>query len=258
MKRVLTALVLIPFILYVVYLGPFWLLFGVTALVALICYSEYSAIAAGYGVGKLGPVGYAAGILVLLARPQDGYVVFTLLTLIGLALALRQPDPSKALPYAAALAFGIVYIFGSWKFAILLRSESVHWLGYGLILNWIGDTCAYFVGRAIGKHKMAPVVSPNKSWEGAMSSLVASLIFGVIYLNRAVPAVSPLQAGIVSVAANVAGQIGDFAESVLKRGAGLKDSSTLLPGHGGLLDRVDSSLFALPVVYLNLYLNSPH
>ena len=257
MKRVLTAVVLIPVILYVVYLGPFWLLFGVTAIFALICYSEYAVIAAGYGVEKLGPAGYASGILVLLARPQDGYLIFTLLTLIGLSLALRLPDPSKALPYAAALAFGIVYIFGSWKFAILLRNENAHWLGYGLILNWIGDTSAYFVGRRIGKHKMAPVVSPNKSWEGAMASLVGSLLFGVIYLNRAFPAISPLQAGAISVAANVAGQIGDFAESVLKRGAGLKDSSALLPGHGGFLDRVDSTLFALPVIYLGLYLIAP-
>ena len=254
MKRLLTALLLIPTVLYVVYFGPPWLLFGVTALVAVICYSEYAGIAAGYGITKPGPVGYAAGLLVLAMRPQDAPLVFTLLALISLALALRH-DLAKTLPNAAFLLFGIVYIFGSWKFAILLRAKSPHWLAYGLVLNWVGDACAYYVGKSVGRRNMAPNVSPKKTWEGAVASLVGSVIFGVVYLNRALPAVSLVEAGLLSVVVNIAGQTGDLAESALKRGAGVKDSSTLLPGHGGLLDRVDSSLFALPVVYLKLYLS---
>jgi len=254
MKRLLTALLLIPTVLYVVYFGPPWLLFGVTALVAVICYSEYAGIAAGYGITKPGPVGYAAGLLVLAMRPQDAPLVFTLLALISLALALRC-DLGRTLPNSAFLLFGIVYIFGSWKFAILLRAESPHWLAYGLVLNWVGDACAYYVGKSVGRRNMAPNVSPKKTWEGAVASLVGSVIFGVVYLNRALPAVSLVEAGLLSVVVNIAGQTGDLAESALKRGAGVKDSSTLLPGHGGLLDRVDSSLFALPVVYLKLYLS---
>lgn len=254
MKRLLTALLLIPTVLYVVYFGPPWLLFGVTALVAVICYSEYAGIAAGYGITKPGPVGYAAGLLVLAMRPQDAPLVFTLLALISLTLALRG-DLVKTLPNAAFLLFGIVYIFGSWKFAILLRAESAHWLAYGLVLNWVGDACAYYVGKSVGRRNLAPNVSPKKTWEGAVASLAGSVIFGVVYLNRALPAVSLLEAILLSVVVNIAGQAGDLAESALKRGAGVKDSSTLLPGHGGLLDRVDSSLFALPVVYLKLYLS---
>ena len=254
MKRLLTALLLIPTVLYVVYFGPPWLLFGVTALVAVICYSEYAGIAAGYGITKPGPVGYAAGLLVLAMRPQDAPLVITLLALISLALALRH-DLGRTLPNSAFLLFGIVYIFGSWKFAILLRAESPHWLAYGLVLNWVGDACAYYVGKSVGRRNMAPNVSPKKTWEGAVASLVGSVIFGVVYLNRALPAVSLVEAGLLSVVVNIAGQTGDLAESALKRGAGVKDSSTLLPGHGGLLDRVDSSLFALPVVYLKLYLS---
>jgi len=254
MKRLLTALLLIPTVLYVVYFGPPWLLFGVTALVAVICYSEYAGIAAGYGIVKPGPVGYAAGLLVLAMRPQDAPLVFALLALISLALALRG-DLVKTLPNAAFLLFGIVYIFGSWKFAILLRAESPHWLAYGLVLNWVGDACAYYVGKSFGRRNLAPNVSPKKTWEGAVASLAGSVIFGIVYLNRALPAVSLVEAGLLSVVVNIAGQAGDLAESALKRGAGVKDSSTLLPGHGGLLDRVDSSLFALPVVYLKLYLS---
>lgn len=255
MKRLVTALFLIPTVLYVVYLGPPWLLFGVTALVALICYSEYAGIAAGYGIAKPGPVGYAAGLLVLAMRPQDATLVFTLLALIALLLALRR-DLVKTLANAAFLLFGIVYIFGSWKFAILLRAESAHWLAYGLVLNWVGDACAYYVGKSMGRHALAPTISPKKTWEGSVASLGGSVIFGIVYLNRALPAVSLLEAGLLSVVVNIAGQAGDLAESALKRGAGVKDSSTLLPGHGGLLDRVDSSLFALPVVYLKLYLSA--
>jgi phosphatidate cytidylyltransferase len=112
------------------------------------------------------------------------------------------------------------------------------------------------VGKGLGRHGLAPNISPKKTWEGAVASLVGSVIFGIVYLNRALSAVSLLEAALLSVAVNIAGQAGDLAESALKRGAGVKDSSSLLPGHGGLLDRVDSSLFALPVVYLKLYLSA--
>ena len=256
MKRLITAFLLIPTVLYVTLLGPPWLVFAVTALVALICYSEYCAIASGYGVSRSGPVGYAAGLLVLAAKPETGFLVMTLLALLALGLSLRAQDLSRALPDAALWLTGIVYIFGAWKFAILLRAASPHWLTYALALNWVGDGAAYYVGKLWGRHKMSPVASPQKSWEGAAASLVGSVIFGVIYLGRFVPSVSLIEAVVLTALANAAGQIGDLAESALKRGAKMKDSSTLLPGHGGLLDRVDSSLFAMPVVYLKLYLAS--
>lgn len=255
MKRLITAALLIPFILSVVYLSPPWVLFGVTAIVALICYSEYSGLAAGYGVAKPGPVGYAAGLLVLAMKPEDGYLILTLLAVVALSLVLRLDDLRQALPQAAFLLFGVVYIFGTWKFAILLRGVSAHWLAYALILNWVGDGFAYYTGKSIGRHRLVTRISPNKTWEGSIGSLVGSVLFGVLYLNRTL-AVPPLEAGLLSAVANIAGQAGDLAESALKRGASVKDSSTLLPGHGGLLDRVDSTLFALPVVYLKLYFSS--
>src|SRR5262249_33821291 len=108
---------------------------------------------------------------------------------------------------------------------------------------------AYFIGRKLGKHKLATRVSPNKSWEGAAASVAASMLFGAAYLTRFVEGVTILEAIGITAAANIAGQIGDLAESAMKRGAGVKDSGTILPGHGGFLDRVDSTLFTLPVVY---------
>jgi len=255
MKRLLTAAVLIPFILYVVYLGHPWLLFGVTALVALICYSEYSGLAAGYGVTKPGPVGYAAGLLVLAMNPQDGYLILTLVAVIALSLVLRLDDLHQALPHAAFLLFGIIYIFGAWKFAILLRAASPHWLAFALILSWAGDSLAYYAGKSFGRHQLASRISPNKTWEGSVASLAGSMVLGIFYLHLTL-SVPMLEAAALSAAANIAGQAGDLAESALKRGANAKDSSSLLPGHGGLLDRVDSTLFALPVVYLKLYFDS--
>ncbi|MBV9441330.1 MAG: phosphatidate cytidylyltransferase, partial [Acidobacteriaceae bacterium] len=100
-----------------------------------------------------------------------------------------------------------------------------------------------------GKHRLAPVVSPKKSWEGAAASVAASVLFGFLYLKTLVPVIAFWHIAVLAILGNVAGQFGDLTESAFKRGANVKDSGNLLPGHGGMLDRVDSSLFALPTVY---------
>jgi phosphatidate cytidylyltransferase len=255
MKRVLTALVLIPLIVYVVLWSPAWAVLAVTALVALLCYHEYTGIAAGYQAGRLGPLGYGAGLLIL-ALPSEGAALLAAVAaaLIALSLALRADDLRGGIARAAFLLLGVVYVFGCWRFAPLLGAQNRYWLMYALMLNWIGDIGAYYVGRAVGRHKLAPIVSPGKSWEGSAASLAASLLFGFFFLRWAIPAVPTAAALALTAAANVAGQFGDLCESALKRGAGVKDSGTLLPGHGGMLDRVDSTLFTLPVVYLYLAL----
>jgi phosphatidate cytidylyltransferase len=253
MKRVLTAVVLIPLVLYIVLLGSAWLVYAAVAAVAMLCYREYCGIAEGYGVARLGPLGYAAGLAVLAIR-EDGVIFLTALALVGISLATRSAELSEALPRASALMLGVIYIFGAWKCAILLREASPYWLLFALAINWVGDISAYYAGKNIGMHKLAPRVSPGKSWEGAIASVVASIGFGLLYLRRFFPQMPLVEVIAVSAAANVAGQLGDLAESALKRGAGVKDSGTLLPGHGGLLDRVDSTLFTLPAVYLYLRL----
>jgi phosphatidate cytidylyltransferase len=131
-----------------------------------------------------------------------------------------------------------------------LRAISPYWTFFALSLNWAGDIAALYVGRSIGRHKLAPEVSPAKSWEGSIGSTVASVIYGALYFPRLLPSVPLAEALGLTVIANVAGQLGDLCESAIKRGAGVKDSGNLLPGHGGWLDRVDSTLFTLPVVYL--------
>ena len=251
MKRFFTAVALIPIVVYVVLWANFWAFFGVLVAVAFLCYREFDAVAAAYGFGPPGPLGYGAGLLLLVAR-QEAWLLILGLALILMAAAMHGDDLAKALPRAAVLLAGIVYIFGAWKCAMPLRDLNPHWLMYALLVNWVGAAGAYYVGRRWGRHKMAPRISPNKSWEGAVASLVASILIAGPYLLHFVPWIAIGQAAALTVAANAAGQLGDLTESAIKRGAGLKDSGAILPGHGGFLDRVDSTLFSLPLIYAYL------
>jgi len=252
MKRLLTAVILAPSIGYIVLAGPGWLFSLVVAAIAMFCFAEYSTIVESQGIPRPGVIGYGAG-LTLLFLQQSELIFLVVFALCAMALAMRLGDLSKALPYVGALVLGVVYIFGAWRFAGLLREQSPHWLFYALALNWIGDTAAYYTGSKFGKRRLAPVISPKKSVEGAVASLLASLAFGIPYLHYFLPAVPPAEAVALTAGANLAGQLGDLAESALKRGAGVKDSGSSLPGHGGWLDRVDSSLFTMPAVYLYLW-----
>lgn len=248
MKRILTAMVVAPLVVYAVGWGHLYFFLAVLSSIALLCYYEYAGIVAAYGIEKPGPFGYAAGLVVLLV-PHDAAFAVTLIALLSLSLGLSSRDLAKSLPRAAAVFFGVIYIFGAWRVSIQLRERSNWWLLFALLLNWLGDSAAYYIGRRLGKHKMAPRISPAKSWEGAAASLVASSVFAALYLPRLIPAVALAPAILIGFAGNIAGQIGDLAESALKRGAGVKDSGNMLPGHGGWLDRVDSVLFAMPVIY---------
>jgi phosphatidate cytidylyltransferase len=172
-----------------------------------------------------------------------------LLAIALMSLELRQADFSKILPSAATALFGVVYIFGAWRAALALRAINPHWLMIALLVSWAGDTAALYIGRAFGRRKLAPRVSPSKTWEGAIGSVAGGVLAAHIYAHFLIPSASPWAVLAVAAAGNIAGQVGDLCESAFKRGAGVKDSGTTLPGHGGWLDRIDSSLFSIPVVY---------
>jgi phosphatidate cytidylyltransferase len=255
MKRILTALVLIPIIVYVVLWANYWVFALVLASAACLSYREYDAIAARYGFGAPGILGYGIGLLLLFwERQREPWLLIAVAALLALALALRTNELGKALPRAALLVMGVIYVFGCWKCALLLREANHHWLMYGLLVNWAGDIGAYYVGRNFGRRKLAEHISPQKTWEGAVGSLATSVLLAGAYLWRFLPGVGWPQIIGLTLAANAAGQVGDLAESAMKRGASIKDSGAILPGHGGFLDRVDSTLFALPVIYAYLQL----
>jgi phosphatidate cytidylyltransferase len=248
MIRVITGLLLAVAACYIVFLSP-PLVFKLAALyVGGTCYWEYSGIAAHHGIRRPVVFGFLAGALFILAAPYAP-LGLSLLAIGALISALRRDTLGEILPQTSSEFFGAIYTFLPWHFAELLRLRSVHWLFFALAVNWSGDTAAYYVGRAFGKHRLAPVVSPKKSWEGAAGAVVGSVIFGALYMGYFEPHVALWKIILIAIVANIAGQFGDLAESAMKRGAGVKDSGSILPGHGGLLDRVDSSLFAVPVVY---------
>jgi phosphatidate cytidylyltransferase len=253
MKRLLTALALIPPVVYLALWSPDWAVLAAVLLVASLCYYEYAAIAARLAPATFAPLGYVAGVL-LVVLPSETTLTLTLFTLAAMTLAMRTEDLAHALPRSAFAVLGVLYIFGGWRCAMLVRAVNPHWLMFALLVNWTGDAGAYYVGKNLGRHKLAPRVSPAKTWEGTFGSVAVSLLLAGGYLWRFIPTLPLWQIVVITIAANLAGQIGDLAESALKRGAGVKDSGALLPGHGGMLDRVDSTIFALPVIYACLRL----
>lgn len=248
MQRLITAIALIPVALYLIFFAPPWLFITAAALMSFLCYWEYSGLVAAYGIRRPGLLGIFSG-LVLLFRPQYTLLGVALLVAVALILLLKKVDLREILPQVACALFGAFYTFAPWEFSIELRRISVHLLFFALALNWVGDTAAYYGGRAFGRHPLAPVISPKKTWEGATTSVIVSVVLGVLYLGRFMPHVPYWEMILMAVVGNIAGQFGDLVESGIKRGAGVKDSGTLLPGHGGMLDRVDSSLFSLAFVF---------
>jgi phosphatidate cytidylyltransferase len=249
MKRVITALGLIAIAAYLIGWAPTPLFIAGALSFGVLCYWEYGGLVVENAIPRPGIAGWLTG-LVIVFFPEFTLPGVSILLLCSFVVALRRDNLREVLPQVAAAFMGAFYAFAPWRFAIDLRAISPHLLFFALALNWVGDSAAYYVGRRFGKHKLAPVVSPGKSWEGASASALGAVAFGVLYLGHFVPQIPWWQVALIAALASAAGQLGDLAESALKRGAGVKDSGNLLPGHGGILDRVDSSLFALPVVYV--------
>jgi phosphatidate cytidylyltransferase len=254
MQRLITAIGLVVFAGYLIGWAPQPVFIVATLGMSLLGYWEYAELVKRHSIPKPGIFGFLAGVVILFwpETPLHGVsmlAVISILTLAAFITSLRYLNLRDVLPQVACAFLGAFYTFAPWRFSYDLRRQSVHLLFFALALNWAGDSTAYYVGRAFGKHKLAPIVSPKKSWEGAIGSVIGSVIFGLLYLGHFKPEIAWWNVVLMAVVANVAGQFGDLAESAMKRGADVKDSGNLLPGHGGVLDRVDSSLFALPVVY---------
>jgi len=147
---------------------------------------------------------------------------------------MRGDDLAKALPRAAVLLTGVVYIFGAWKCAMPLRELNPHWLMYGLLVNWTGDMGAYYVVGG-GPAQDGAAGKPQQILGRSGGIVAASVLIAGAYLLHFVPWIATAQVVALTIAANAAGQLGDLAESAIKRGAGLKDSGAILPGHGGFL-----------------------
>ncbi|HLZ50507.1 MAG TPA: phosphatidate cytidylyltransferase [Candidatus Acidoferrum sp.] len=277
-KRVATAVVLIPCVVGLVLWGSTALLAVGMALVILLALFEYFALGEAIGhrayrfwtatcalllvyvqwlaaiapsyelVGGLAFHREVGRILGILPTVQDVFFIFVL-GVAALTLWTKRPVV-EALPAAGISASGLLLVAFPLTFAIRLHgrgSEGPKFLLFALVITWAGDTAAYFAGRALGKRPLAPVLSPKKTWEGTIASLLGALLVAVLFSRwMFVPAAHLLAMAAVG---NVAGQAGDLLESAYKRSAGVKDSGALLPGHGGVLDRIDALILAIPVVW---------
>ena len=290
MKRVLTAVVLVPLVLLVVFRAPLMLFAVVIGVIVLLTLHEYLGVVEKYDIKPVRWAAYGLSILMVIwiflqisvryaaVRQWVSYLwpeealYWSILLLIpfifGVPVVFRR-DLRMALAGSAASAFGVLYIAIPLTLLIAIRFQ---WrqrilLVFVLLTVWIGDTAAYYVGRAVGRHKLAPIVSPNKTWEGAIASLASSILVAwlVFHFQTKIDALFPelpatfytpllvpdrqtmwMHIVILALLTNIAAQFGDLFESALKRGAQVKDSGTLLPGHGGLLDRIDALLCASP------------
>ena len=287
LKRVGTAVVLIPIVLVLVLRAPVPVLAVVAGIVALLAAREFLKLSEAYAVQPFGipTYIYVALFFVLLAVPAynnelvttaafaaGSAVLVTLAPFVFLTIGMRRETLKSAFPAAAVSAACFAYVAVPLGCLVQVREQ---WAGaflvlYLLLVVWAGDIFAYFIGRSIGRHLMSPRISPKKTWEGAIASVVASVVVGILLFTHAREISQffldlhliersggifslqnpPLRAAVLlSVAINIAAQLGDLVESLIKRGAGVKDSGSLLPGHGGMLDRIDALLFAAPIMW---------
>ncbi|HEV2463927.1 MAG TPA: phosphatidate cytidylyltransferase [Acidobacteriaceae bacterium] len=266
MKRVLTAIVLVPLVLWLVFKGPYWLVDVVVGLVAELALWEFLSLAdaAGAKTPRIATmICVALLFLVTFRRPEFIAPLLGAITLALLIVCAFSSPLNRVLPDAGYSVFGVLYIGWTLTTLPLLFAQGPSLVVYLLFVVWAGDVAALYIGRTWGKRKLAPAISPGKSWEGSIASVCASvaitaflLWISTVLLAHGIAVLEfPGSWGWwlgVAVLLNVAAQLGDLVESALKRGAGVKDSGSLLPGHGGVLDRIDALLIAAPVLWYAL------
>jgi phosphatidate cytidylyltransferase len=247
-------------ILVVIYATPIYYLIGI-GLIGTVCLYEYFGLVRAMGIRVQPLFGYLAFWILLIAFRQNRYPMGILLALVLMAAFLsaiwrRYPVKERALAFMAE-SLGIAYFALFLYPAIPIRYDfgnkiGLQWTVLLLAVIWAGDTVALVVGKMLGKHLFAPILSPKKTNEGAIAGLLGGIGVGVAvqhFFFRGLPMHHVI---IVSALLGIFGQLGDLAESMLKRAAEIKDSSHFIPGHGGVLDRMDSLLFAIPVLYFYL------
>jgi phosphatidate cytidylyltransferase len=274
--RLATAAVLIPIVVALVWWAPAVILAGIAAVVAILALVEFLNLGERIGLRGFKLWTYLCAVLIFYAQFSLGRIETH--TLAG-GLSMVRDAAGGTLSVEAAL---LIFLFGSIVLALLtkrplhdvlpaiaigsaallfvvlpfsyiVRLDELEPVGrqlvlFTLVLVWAGDMLAYFVGKSLGRVPMAPALSPQKTWEGAMGNLLASMIVAVLFARWMQTDVLTLL--VIAGVANIAGQAGDLIESAYKRGAAVKDSGGLLPGHGGMLDRIDSLILATPAVWI--------
>ena len=260
LKRWLTGLVALPILIFLVYAGgiAFALLVAAAGVVALWEYNRIVLDPALAGVsGLIVGWGYLLAVgIVWAAYGLGAELIISLVAINLVVVALMSMFYFKADPAVLSVIVrqlqGIIYIPLLLSFLILIRAgdSGMSWIFLLMAIVFAGDTSAYYVGTYWGRHKLCPAISPGKTIEGSAGGLAANLVVGAIGKALFFPALPWPVSILFFLAVGAAGQLGDLFESEMKRYSGIKDSSNILPGHGGILDRIDALLFASPVAYL--------
>ncbi|HEY7679696.1 MAG TPA: phosphatidate cytidylyltransferase [Terriglobia bacterium] len=258
MRRILTGIVLIGLVVALVLYGTPRLFVAAQLAVALPALWEFFRLAGAAGFQTLRVPGYLvatalSSLPLVMESPEVGIVVVSIFSLmLTMILAMRPGREVSDVIGSVAVSFlGPMYVVVPLVLLVCvwLNYDGPRRVLFALVVIWAGDTAAYFIGRAFGRHKCSPRISPNKTWEGVAASLAASLLVALVAAHWFARSGAWWELLPLAVALNIAGQFGDLAESALKRSAGAKDSSQLVPGHGGVLDRIDALLFAAPVLW---------
>jgi phosphatidate cytidylyltransferase len=260
LKRWITGLVALPFLIFMVYFGEisFFILIGLACILSLWEYFRIVFNAERRGLSSVIVWwGYCVSLLILGSALFDGLtgvallIAFNLLVVGLFSIFIYKSNPLVGDIIQKQLQ-GIVYIPVLLSFLILIRRapDGITWIFYLLGIIFAGDISAYYVGSYLGRHKLNPAVSPGKTIEGAVGGLLGNLLAGAVGIIFFLPILSWPIGIAFFLAVGIAGQVGDLFESEFKRSSRIKDSSNLLPGHGGFLDRIDALLFASPVAYL--------
>jgi phosphatidate cytidylyltransferase len=276
MKRILTALILILAVFALIFFGQLWMITLAAGIVAELATYEYLKLAAvgaeSHGAQLRIPIwwmalGTALAFVVTLPNfPVEAQLpVLSALTLALFAWNGFRAPLIQVLPDTAQGLFGLIWIAYPLTLIPLLwkKEDGPALVVFLMVCVWAGDIAALYIGRAFGKHKLAPRLSPGKTWEGSIASIIGSMLAAalVIWIGNLLTARGNLilhitepiwQTLILAAILNIAAQLGDLLESAIKRGAGVKDSGTMLPGHGGILDRIDALLLAAPVLWFAL------
>lgn len=251
LKRLIVAVILLPLIyLYIMYLSPGFFLFlvSVVCILALLeFYSIYriSGVLRFAGAFLVAPV---LGVSYVFREILGDVIIFSVMALLTIRL-LSKKDPISSLSDVSPPVVGLLYIPCLFTFQIQIREFGPEWiiLLYGLV--WSADSLAYYVGKGIGKRKLYTAVSPHKTVEGAFGSLVGGVVGALIVRVVLIPQLTIPSAVFIGLIIGLVSIVGDLVESMFKRDAGVKDSGVLIPGHGGILDKIDGALFAGPVLY---------
>jgi phosphatidate cytidylyltransferase len=260
LKRWLTSLIGIPLLIVLIFKGGMVLFALFIGLVMIISLWEYYFIVfSGKKEEISSPIpalSFFVGLFIILGAYKSSFkfIIFALLVnMIGAAvLSMQRFDKGPGILQLVAHEIqGMLYIPLTLSTIILLRngSNGAAWVFFLLFIVFAGDVGALYVGTFLGRHKLCPSISPNKTFEGAAGSILSSMVIGYLFKYVVLPDLNPWHTMILILVVNMAAQVGDLFESELKRAGNIKDSGSILPGHGGLLDRIDALLFAAPVIY---------